>query len=479
MNINLSCKLKILLAVIVIGLMTSCSYDKEVDFLSNDFENATKIELWKPDTVKQLTQEDAKKVAMQYASRKFVDSRSYQLSVDEVVTVRDSLANNAMFIVNFSNNSGFVIVSANKSYYPILAQSEVGSFNIKDSLHPAVEWLEEQKFYISNNKCLPDEAKADIALSWSAYDGSYFDLVDSRSYEEKPAVYYDSLRMWSNGGVYRVYKFADFKMTEEYRTMTDDQLREIEANLMAYGNANYGSVEDVTVVLTRDYQYDADYPAQLIYTTWGQKPIYNTIQPDDYPLGCTTIAAGQIMRFYQWPSYYDWQNMPTGYLYTTETINQFLYDLALSFKVRFGKDNSPASMEDVKRSLINHNYIVKAQKHNVSEVIKSINIRRPVLMYNDDHAWVCDGAKFSYGNHEVRVMTLEYKPTTYNPPTKMIEVARFEKPLYTSDYLFHMNWGWFGSCDGFYRDNNLKVTINGQTHDYNNGRYEFIIYPNK
>ena len=53
------------------------------------------------------------------------------------------------------------------------------------------------------------------------------------------------------------------------------------------------------------------------------------------------------------------------------------------------------------------------------------------------HAWVCDGYNYDYSRHYyyIRDENLEW----YLEEVRDIET-----------YLFHMNWGWYGDCNGYF-----------------------------
>ena len=95
------------------------------------------------------------------------------------------------------------------------------------------------------------------------------------------------------------------------------------------------------------------------------------------------------------------------------------------------------------------------------------------------HAWVCDGIDSYTYYHEIRVMTLPYRPTAQIIPTEMIEAIKILKPIYSTGYRYHMNWGWYGTADGFYLDNSMNPKVEDGNYSYNKNRTELLIIPNK
>lgn len=204
--------------------------------------------------------------------------------------------------------------------------------------------------------------------------------------------------------------------------------------------------------------------------------------PNFYPIGCTTIAAGQIMRYHEHPQLYSWNLMP--YNTPNNHTAEFLYDLANTFNVKFSANGSPAELKDVVSGIKNFGYIVIEKDHDPYSVEKDIKQGKPVLMYGNSiesaHMWVCDGISSSNSGTEIRIMTIEYRPTTYNEPDKMVEAFRKTLKLVISPTAYRMNWGWGGTCDGYYLDDNIKVSIDDNTiRDYNYNRRDYFLTPHK
>ncbi|MDE6928183.1 MAG: Spi family protease inhibitor [Muribaculaceae bacterium] len=60
-------------------------------------------------------------------------SRSTFYNNYSLSTIYDSTGNPAIYVVNYDNNAGFVLVSATKDYHPILAYAEIGNYDIMNS----------------------------------------------------------------------------------------------------------------------------------------------------------------------------------------------------------------------------------------------------------------------------------------------------------------------------------------------------------
>lgn len=184
--------------------------------------------------------------------------------------------------------------------------------------------------------------------------------------------------------------------------------------------------------------------------------------------GCVAIAMAQIMAYYQHPkkctgsvSYKtgtlnisiaenlegyspDWTNILPTYKnieysdIQSDAISQLVYYCGVSVQMNYGLDGSGASSDKVVNALTrNFDFSTQLHKESKSDYIESkwhqmmqdeIKARRPMYMSSQQsegagHAYVCDGFKVFKGQEDW--------------------------PYY------HMNWGWNGSCNGWFRLNKL------------------------
>ena len=198
----------------------------------------------------------------------------------------------------------------------------------------------------------------------------------------------------------------------------------------------------------------------LVKTKWSQREPYNnlcpTINGQSCPTGCTATAMAQIMNYlnyHQWPvtgrgshSYewkgqtlsmdfskvtFDWANMKDDYTqgYSPEEGNAvatLMYACGISLNMNYGLGGSGASFFAVLKSLYDYfdydaDYLVRDAVELPdweSLIYNELVNKRPVLYSGSSygglgqHTMVCDG--------------------------------------YSSDGLFHINWGWGGSKDGYF-----------------------------
>ncbi len=184
----------------------------------------------------------------------------------------------------------------------------------------------------------------------------------------------------------------------------------------------------------------------LLTTTWNQWGPYNIFCPSGCPTGCVPTAIAQVMNYWKWPKAtigtlgtedfsgrtYDWDNMLDDYMsYTNvqaEAVAHLMADIGKAFGTMYANEGSPTYF--VSQPLIeNFGYepgIEKVQgltaDNLTGRMMSELDEHRPVLYSgfsgyettDNGHALVCDG--------------------------------------YTDRDYFHFNYGWGGSCDGFYKN---------------------------
>jgi len=204
-----------------------------------------------------------------------------------------------------------------------------------------------------------------------------------------------------------------------------------------------------------------------VKTKWGQKQInyinvFNRYTPSNYPAGCVAIATAQIMVANKRPTKKeepdltfdgvkcDWDGLETVNHYSTikeDLINKdtTYWDQAGHFvreigkhkncKIRYGSDGSNGYAEGAQRTLQNYGYqdvdkhlgFGKKKQKIATRVIKN---GKPVYLDGSGggsgHAWVLDGVWGDY---------------------------------------YHINWGWSGMSDGYFKKGVFKTTSRYEKDD--------------
>jgi len=222
----------------------------------------------------------------------------------------------------------------------------------------------------------------------------------------------------------------------------------------------------------------------LLATQWGQGYPYNQSCPagsysgGHTPTGCVATAMAQVMYYWQYPSYFNWSNMPLGPTFSTNSdldglmssigssVNMQYHDSG-SFPYYYWFTGSPGPTLKFFYGYGSASNETSFYYNTYSYVMNNIDGGRPVLLAGDDgsegHEWVCDG----YEEY-----TYSYCPSTDFP------YGWGETYL-----LFHMNWGWnelgvTNNENGWYYYDVWQVFINGGLDNFQyNQRMTYDIHP--
>jgi uncharacterized repeat protein (TIGR02543 family) len=234
------------------------------------------------------------------------------------------------------------------------------------------------------------------------------------------------------------------------------------------------------------------YPTQLISTTWNQGTPYNLQTPYDGSsrsvTGCVATAMAQIIKYHGYPSYgtgaseayytrtkniyvpsvdfntyYDYANMVNNYPNTgsgttaqRNAVSTLMYHSGAGAKMNYTSNGSGAYSSDAATALARYfgydnsiRYVWSASSNiSVSDwkdlVVGQIENNSPIYYAGSDengkgaHAFIIDG--------------------------------------YDGNNNFHLNWGWGGSCDGFFP----LTALNPSQYKFNNLQEMIInIMPNQ
>lgn len=206
------------------------------------------------------------------------------------------------------------------------------------------------------------------------------------------------------------------------------------------------------------FSTNRDAVTPLCSSTWNQDCYYNDKCPSDVKatstcghvyVGCVATAMSQIMKFWNYPTHgngthtythptygtlsadfgsttYNWANMEDNVTSNNDDVATLMFQCGVSVEMNYGVDGSGAFSSDVPSALVNYfSYSPTAEILTYSNFTNSnwimmlkgeLNAQRPIYYSGDNgaegHAFVCDG--------------------------------------YDSNDMFHFNWGWSGSFDGYF-----------------------------
>ena len=223
----------------------------------------------------------------------------------------------------------------------------------------------------------------------------------------------------------------------------------------------------------------ADKKGPYVRTKWGQGYPLNLYTPEvdgaHCPLGCVALATGQIIAAHYFDKYYltdtrpevqilggfpiRWNSIfnsirrfieepdaPRIYYNENdhdlepETIAGFLSGAGVAMGMKYGIDGSRVGHEAAAR-------LLRAMGFNDTKVYKFTTGRMHEMVIDRGLPTYVSGFRSTGGGHAFLVdgaITMRRMIYNYNPQTNKTETG------YDKRQLYHCNYGWFGTCDGYY-----------------------------
>lgn len=455
------------LSILFMILPMSCSdysSDDELDFSHNNLSDVAKDSSF-------VTESQARKIANGISC---ITRSGGQKFVSDVVALCDARGDTLMYVANYFDAQGYMVISATRNYHPVLAIVEKGTFkSINEVPEGESLYLANYAQDISDLRTMPVDSVKQYWREWDATEYPGTGSTGSNASSDDLSEFMNQSKVaWMNEG----YDVSDlnqnkFGLPTEYREAI---LRDAAA---------YKQRDDymtTSFVIRRPDAVTAIY-GPMLTSMWGQLWPYNYLikakYDKDYATGCMATAMAQIMRYHKKPTTYNWSDMP-NYINSSmnsASIRKILFDVAEDVHEKYGTVEDGGTTSSIKKALKTFKKFgyssVKSEEHKITDVISQIRYSNvPVLMTGHDgkvgHAWVCDGVKITEYDNQIYLMILNsnspYKYTKYVEPT----------PNHQSSvvYTFHMNWGLKGEHDGWFYDDNIK-TDDG---DYSEKRKDII-----
>lgn len=457
--------------IIVLGFLLFCDCTKHDAIVSeNDInliqaKNTTELGLSRFSD--SLSISDACIVSSLYQQDR---TKAVRKSISNIIPIQKN-GEVLMYAINYSEG-GYLIVSATKKYYPILADVEKGEYTPSDVSSFLVDEL---ALIIADTK----KNNSDVSFhpAWHKYETQDVSSVfDSRTkvydsiwdeYYEVLDGYYDD---WIDEGytVYFLHEQPEDMPNDIYQSyctiaQEDEDLESIGLDYMY-----------TSVILEKTTDSNTNRGPYLL-TNWGQGNPWNSMVSGGYFLGCVTIATGQIMRYHEKPNTYSWNMMPDN------TSNNILASFLAGLRSELHVSNDGSStIYHAKEVLMDYDYSCGIVSHSTSIVVSQLNSQRPVYMRGFDsardvgHAWVCDGYLTLSSQTEYKLYLLR----TYLGHPNSLELFDSSICNYSNHTSLHMNWGFSGDHNGYYYDPyNIAFNNNGTTINYNTDRKDLIIIP--
>ena len=378
-----------------------------------------------------------------------------------------------MYVVNYAGG-GFVIVGASKDYYPVLAYSEENTFEYNEEIGGLVIWMKETQEAIRQSGSLDTETKNGISNMWKIYEpvvSSISTKIKTKASTEQNNAYFNRRGQIASLGLYSLYTL------EEVYDQGMGVFPESQAAYDFYCNlaASVGSPLECTIFGIR-YSNTTKVGPLLGNNSWWQGYPFNALC-NNYYTGCAPIAMAQIMKFHQYPTSYDWNDMPDDYhdnrylmwdypqyhyLYPRPSTPALIQDVGDALGLDYVTGNLNAKDSQIANAFQYFGYSYSSSSNNPTTVINEmVYYNRPVFMGGyinsngtDGHAWVCDGVQQDVYVTQYFIEFLTGSPGNYHYINLMdapsIEAPRSVGTPSVTNY-FHYNWGeatgnnWFTS----------------------------------
>ena len=420
----------------------------------------------------ELSKEDAGIVAKLLVKGK--QTKGEQLSIREIIVVNDDDLEPMYYIVNYSNDQGFVIVSATKNYVPILGYFENGNFDPAAKNHPLLSYLDDFKYDIAPiNTIQVDSLRMNFSSEWVNFEQAKLSIpsIHRVSYDKDAAI-----KEWTAKG----YNCLSLSSIRYYLPSNEADLfiRDITSQTAPGIDPMEASILLVKKTLV---QY-----GPKLKTTWNQYAPFNYGAENDVA-GCVPIALAQIMSYHKWPTRFNWVAIGINPLASNKEGQKLGVALRKDLNVTYyyNPNTTSATNKNAKSTFQDYGYTVNLQDYNIYNPTQTRNIGneiisgRPVYMSGlnssgGGHAWVCDGYKYEYTNYSALYVDRNFGSYSwYSGVSKGDEIK-----------YFHMNWGWGGTSNGwlYSRSANTSETTSYKDisrSDYSNKREILFASPKR
>lgn len=394
-----------------------------------------------------LTSSDAEIVAnllMRNNATRSTDNKD----IKDIVTISDDAGQPAIYAVNFEQG-GYILISAVKKYYPILAMIDQGYFSYDDTPQGEKILIRKMLNQIEKNqKSLTDSTANKIDKEWQHFEMSEKPSLtrgDGMTDEEYQEIY-DRFACENdcNDGLYKLTDCENILPEDVYQTYCE--------NAEAYSDNLFGGTKfgwEHTALVMKIWDYKSYDYGQILTTHWDQ--FYDESSSATL-LGCVTIATGQLMKYFRYPSTFNWDDMPDNKC--TDTTTQFLRRLKSELNT---DSNNASTLEEATRVLNSYGYNCYLTSHNGSTTISSLKQNKPVIQRGHisgaqyGHAWICDSYKHSMSSYIYYLYVLDYTLSGEIDYTR-VPLQEYQQWEDTGSSYFHMNWGQGGIHDGWFRD---------------------------
>ncbi|MDR2466379.1 MAG: C10 family peptidase [Prevotellaceae bacterium] len=338
-----------------------------------------------------------------------VKSSNSSRTISNIKTIHSDNGIPVLYVVNFDEDRGFMVVSADKE-----ASNPVLAFNYESNVD--IDALSKDAIFLA----YLNEKKEQIAANLESG-------IDENN---------QGYQIWD--------------------AMIGDEEKEVFLEL-----ANIDEAENLPKTKGRHrnslgYSYEPPW-YNSAYSLWGQGTGYNANAPySGIPIGCPAVAIGILCKVHRFPAIYDYNNMPAS-LNTSapNAISKMFRDIADKIPgYIWSYSGSGATPSAIHVALKNIGYKnAMFDNYKFATVYNEIKAWRPVLLggyrtaYGGGHIWIADG----YQEQVWKITTTK----------KFLGIIISTSVRYEFVDMIYMNWGWNGQGNGWVDQEDWNSSVNG------------------
>lgn len=360
------------------------------------------------------------------------------LNIREVLTITDHSGAPAIYAINL--DEGYYLISAVKTYFPIIATVEKGAYNPNNVPKGLKSLIESYIIDIESLKTAGTDTLSMLRSIWREYE--YYDLHFPRTKSDEDDLYnlvIPSMHEWENEGF-------EFSSLDEGipNGLSEYEYQNYISIARDYANPSFDYMVN-SFILSRTEYYGVGMYEPIIEARWGFENFYLL---NGYDSPSAAVAIAQIMKHFRFPNSYNWDDMYNMYdSYSSATL---IAELSTQLNTVFitYTDGSKCSIvypSDISYCLTNNGYSFYFGYHNISRIKNSISNGYPVIMcenqaVGDPDYWICDGChdRSCQKKFNLKVISIVRPPLQY-------ETAG---PEYGPYYMFNYNSLHYNWCDG-------------------------------
>lgn len=338
---------------------------------------------------------------------------------------------NNIYVVNYANDEGFAIISADNRIPQTLAYSDYGVLSLDSDYYD------------------PDP------------DPTGGDGGNTGGQSQQPTVNEDSIFYEYMKSMAEYVEYLGMYICPQ-PTLFDS----IDEKGYYYCNPHlYYSpyIDDGRVSLAWKSQWDQGSP----YNIESKTGFLNDTMPNyRWPVGCVPLALGEIFRYHEYPDtvysekynctfFMDWAHYPSSFSYLTydaQALAVFLRKIGDELKVEYNKNGQTSTKkENIIPAITYFGYICDPiSKYDISKVVQSLGNGCPVLILGQTenrkgHGWVISGYHSSH-----RVLLYEYDVYKGDQYVGKWTMWGDNGSANQSIFTVSCDWGWGNKYNGSY-----------------------------